>query len=360
MTEANAIQHRAASRFDCQRAGYRMPAEWERQAATWLGWPVFVERQELWGQHYPAVCREFALVARTIARYQRCIVLAHWACLPQARELCGPGVEVVGAEAEDNWLRDFGPTFLTGAEGLAAAVFRFNAWGEKYAPYEGCVRAATHAANLADARPFHSEMVLEGGAIYVDGKGTLLTTESCLLDPSRNPGWSRREMEAELQRMLGVRKVIWLPGNPLETETNGHIDGIATFIGEGKVLVQNPLPGHDEAGRIYRENYRALRLATDAQGRSLELLGLPDPQVSERYGSDRYCDCYINYILVNGAVIAPAFATAQDAAARDALQLAFPDRAIEMLPIPHISIGGGSLHCSTQQQPAMPSALHGP
>lgn len=340
-------------RFDCGAAGYRMPAEWEPQKATWLGWPVYEDRKDLWGSHYDLVCEEFALAAQTIARYQPCYVTAQHSCTENARRLCGPNITVIDVDAEDNWLRDFGPTFLVGSSGLAAAIFRFNAWGEKYSPYDGCTRLAVHVSAVNHATPFASEMVLEGGAFHVDGAGTLLTTESCLLDPTRNPGLSRREMETELRRMLGVTKIIWLPGNPLEVETNGHIDGIAAFTGIGKLIVQGPRPGDEEARRVYNENIRALTLATDAGGRSMEHLVLPDPEVTERYGSDRYCDCYVNYILVNGAVIATAFGTAQDAAARAVLARAFPDRSIEMLSLGRISIGGGSLHCSTQQQPAL-------
>ena len=330
-----------------------MPAEWESMAATWLGWPVYEERKDLWGQHYQNVCQEFTLAAQTIARYQPCYVTAHWACLEHAKLLCGPTVTVIGVDAEDNWLRDFGPTFLVGPEGLGAAVFKFNAWGEKYAPYDGCTRAANDIAIASKAKVFESHMVLEGGAFYVDGAGTLLTTESCLLDSSRNPGMSKTAMETELRRMLGVRKVVWLPGNPLEVETNGHIDGIASFIDVGKLIVQGPALGDGESIRIYKENIRALSLATDADGRKFEWLVLPDPSVSERYGSERFCDCYINYILVNGGLITSAFNTDKDTEASAILSQAFPRRRIEMLPIPHISIGGGSLHCSTQQQPAL-------
>ena len=338
--------------FNCKSADYRMPAEWEPMAATWLGWPVFSNREELWGEHYDAVCQEFALVARTIARYQPCFVGAHWSCEDAARALCGPAVTVVGLDVEDNWLRDCGPLFLTSKAGLAAAVFRFNAWGEKYHPYNGCARAAKDIAEIVHAPTFHSEMVLEGGAFFVDGAGTLLTTESCLLNANRNPHMNRREMETELRRMLAVETIIWLPGNPLEVETNGHVDGIAAPIAPGKLLFQSAHPSQGEYYHIMQENRRALSLATDAAGRRFELLDLPAPIVRETYGSERFCDCYVNFILVNGAVISCAFGVEEDHLAHEVFQRAFPDRDVILLPVPHISIGGGTLHCSTQQQPA--------
>ncbi len=328
-----------------------MPAEWETQQAVWLGWPTLIGREELWGEHYDAVCKEFALSARTIAHFQSCYVMAHHECVAHARRLCGPTVEVLASDAEDNWLRDCGPIFLNGDGGLAAALFRFNAWGEKYSPYIGCAQVGGEMAKLTNARAYFSEMILEGGSFYVDGQGTLLTTESCLLNPNRNPHMSRREIEQELRRMLGVEKIIWLPGNPLEVETNGHIDGIASFIAPGKMLFQSAHPDQGDYFRIMEENRRALELASDANGRSFELLDLPSPRVTERYHSERYCDCYANYILVNGGVISTAFGIESDHLAYDVFSKAFPDRQVRLLPITHISIGGGALHCSTQQQP---------
>ncbi len=341
------------STFDCKAAGLRMPAEWEAQRATWLGWPTMLgqSRAEVWGDYYEDVCKEFALTARAIASFQTCVVTAHHSEVAKARRLCGPMVEVIATDAEDNWLRDCGPIFLTGQDGLAAALFRFNAWGEKYSPYEGMVQVGTEIAKRANARIYHSDMVLEGGSFYVDGEGTLLTTESCLLHPNRNPQMSRRDIEQELMRMLGVEKVIWLPGNPLEVETNGHIDGIASFCAPGKILFQSAQEEQGDYFRIMKENRRALQLATDAKGRSFELLDLPVPLVSERFGSERFCDCYANYILVNGAVLSLAFGIPSDHVAYDVFSAAFPGREVRLLPVTHISIGGGSLHCSTQQQP---------
>lgn len=331
-----------------------MPAEWEPQSCTWLGWPVLDGRETLWGEHYQAVCLEFARVAQTIAKYQTCKVTAYWPCVEQAKRLCGSDVEVIGVGAEDNWLRDFGPIFLTGPNSLAAAIFQFNAWGEKYPDYDGCKQLGEDIAILTEAKRFHSDMVLEGGAFYADGNGTLLTTESCLLNPNRNPRMSKADIEAELKRMLGAEKIIWLPGNPLETETNGHIDGIAAFVAGGKLLFQSANPDQGEYYRIMQENRRAIELATDACGRRFEIIDLPAPIVTEHLSDDRNCDCYANYILVNGGLIASAFGTPQDALARKVFEKAFPGRRIEMLSTVHIGMGGGSIHCSTQQQPATP------
>lgn len=345
--------------FDARLAGLRMPAEWEPMAATWLGWPVLDNREELWGAHYDEVCRAFGLLARTIARYQRCIVAAHAPLAAMAREICGPQVTVVPMAVEDNWLRDCGPVFLVDENRLTqtAVGFRFNAWGEKYHPYDGCRRAAADIAALAQVPLMQSDMVLEGGAFYVDGQGTLLTTESCLLHDNRNPGMRKADIEAELRRMLGVQKIVWLPGNPAEVETDGHVDGIASFIAPGGVLFNAADPDQGDYYRAMQENRRALELATDVQGRRFEILDLPVPRGAQNHGSARFCDIYANYILVNGAVISTAFDVPQDEQARAVFARAFPDRRIELLPISAISLGGGATHCATQQQPMLGSRL---
>lgn len=345
--------------FDAASGGWRMPAEWEPMAATWLGWPVLDHREMLWGGHYDSVCEAFGLLARTIARYQRCIVAAHAPLAEQAQAICGPGVHVVPLAVEDNWLRDCGPIMLVNDERVEqlAVGFRFNAWGEKYTPYHGCARLADDIAELARLRLVRSRMVLEGGAFHVDGRGTLLTTESCLLNPNRNPGMTRGDIEAELRRMLGVHKIVWLPGNPQEVETDGHIDGIASFIAPGRVLFNAADPDQGEYFRAMRENRRALALATDVTGRRFEILDLPVPRGAENFGSERFCDIYSNYILVNGAVISTAFGVPQDEAARVVFERAFPDRVVELLPIAPISLGGGATHCSTQQHPMLGNRL---
>ncbi|MCR6478187.1 agmatine deiminase family protein [Variovorax sp. ZS18.2.2] len=345
--------------FDARRAGLRMPAEWEPMAATWLGWPVLENREALWGAHYESVCQAFGLLARTIARYQRCIVATHAPLAGDARAICGPNVTVVPIAAEDNWLRDCGPIFLVDEDRVTqtAVGFRFNAWGEKYQPHDGCQRAAADIAALAQVPLVESEMVLEGGAFYVDGQGTLLTTESCLLHVNRNPGMRKPDIEAELRRMLGVRKIVWLPGHAAEVETDGHVDGIASFIAPGRVLFNTADPDQGDYHRAMQENRRALELATDAQGRRFEILDLPVPRQVQNHGSARFCDIYSNYILVNGAVISTAFDVPRDAEAREVFGRAFPDRRIELLPIGAISLGGGAAHCSTQQQPMLGNRL---
>jgi agmatine deiminase len=273
--------------------------------------------------------------------------------------MCGPTVTVVALAIEDNWVRDCGATILVNEDKVSqvAAAFRFNAWGEKYSPYDGCSTLPEDMARIAQIPLVQSDMVLEGGSFFVDGQGTLLTTESCLLHPNRNPHMSRGEIESELKRMLGVSKIIWLPGYPPEEETNGHIDGIASFIAPGKILFNAADPDMGDYYKGMQENRRALELATDARGRRLDILDLPVPRNAYNYNTAKFCDTYANYILVNGGVISTAFDVPQDALALKVFQQAFPDRAVELLPITALSIGGGATHCSTQQHPMLGSRL---
>jgi agmatine deiminase len=347
-----------------------MPAEWEPMVATWLGWPVHEGREYLWTDYYDVVCSEFALVAQTIAKYQRCIVTAHPTVADHAKRLCGSHIEVVKVSAEENWIRDYGPTFLvnehTGEQ--AAIVCQFNIWGKKYElvdawgkPYgsfEGCKKLGDEISALANVDAFHSDMVLEGGAFFMDGQGTLLTTESCLLNKNRNPHMNRKEIEQELTRLLGAQKIIWLPGSEIETETNGHIDGIASFCAPGKVLLTTATHGSEFYVEA-QENRRALELATDVNGRHFEILELPMPSVSGRLGPnpDRHCDIYSNYILVNGAVISIQYDVPEDEIVKEVFAKAYPGRDVILLPARHIGLGGGSIHCSTQQQPMLGNRL---
>ena len=325
-----------------------MPAEFEPHSATWMAWPC---RTEIWGEHLAAVRQDYARLARTIAQFEPLLMVAPPALAGEARQICGCSVQVVECPIDDSWARDAGPTFLINREGgLMATAFTFNAWGNKYHPHDQDAQLARRIAAHLQAPVADSALVLEGGGIFSDGEGTLVTTETCLLNDNRNPGMSRREVEAELRRMLGVRKVIWLPGDPTELETNGHIDGLMAFTAPGKALIETIADPADPRHGILRENRRALELATDAQGRHFELLPIEEADRSCAIG-ERYCRSYVNFYVVNGAVIAPAYGIDADARVESLLRRAFPQRRIIMLPIGAIAIGGGGFHCITQQQP---------
>ena len=325
-----------------------MPAEFEPHAATWMAWP---SRPEIWGDDFAAVKADYARLARTIAHFEPLRMAAPAASIAEARAACGDSVQVIEIPIDDSWARDSGPTFLIDGRGATiATAWTFNAWGGKYHPHDQDALFARRVAAHLQVPVEASAMVLEGGGIFSDGEGTLVTTETCLLNTNRNPHMSKAEVETELRRMLGVHTVIWLPGDPTEVETNGHIDGLMAFTAPGKALIEEISDSTDERFEILRENRRALELAVDAKGRRLELMSIEEADPSIAVGS-RYCRSYVNFYTVNGAVIAPAYGIAADARVEATLKRAFPGRCVIMLPIGRIATGGGGFHCITQQQP---------
>ncbi|MBI1383469.1 MAG: agmatine deiminase family protein [Rhizobiales bacterium] len=329
-----------------------MPAEWAPHAATWMIWPC---REEVWGDRLAETKRGYAAVAHAIARFEPVRMIAPPRLAAEAKSALGGDVEVVEFPVDDSWVRDCGAIFLTDGERLAAANFRFNAWGRKYHPFDADDRIAAAMAEYVGCPLVSSDLIAEGGGISVDGEGTLLTTESCFPNANRNPGWSRARIDGELSRVLGAEKIIWLPGNVEERETDGHVDGIAQFVAPGRVVIEAPAgPGHPW-GPIMKANIRALEGKTDAAGRPIEMVRITEAESLRlpRHLEDRFCRSYVNFYLANGAVIAPSYGIREDDQAREILSAACPDREIVMVPIVDVAIGGGGIHCITQQQPAV-------
>jgi agmatine deiminase len=331
--------------FDADALDYRMPAEFEPHAATWMAWPC---RPEIWGDNLAGVKQDYARLARTIAAFEPLMMVARPADADEARRVCGPEIRVVEMPIDDSWIRDSGPTFITNGRSLLATAWRFNAWGNKYQPHAEDAQLAPRLAAGISTPVVFSDLVLEGGSILSDGQGTLLTTESCLLHANRNPSLGKTAIELELKRMLGARKVVWLPGDPTEKETDGHIDGLLAFVAPGSVLIETIEDTADPRYEVLRENRRALELATDAKNRSFRLWPIEE---AEPGPGPRYCRSYVNFYIVNGAVIAPAYGGASDQRVEALLQGLYTNRKVVMLPIGSIAVGGGGFHCVTQQQP---------
>ncbi|MBS0374604.1 MAG: agmatine deiminase family protein [Proteobacteria bacterium] len=325
-----------------------MPAEFEPHAATWMAWPT---RREIWGERFEAVKSDYAALARVIARFEPVRMVANAIDVAEAATQCGPAVEIVALPIDDSWTRDSGPVFVATADGQRAAVsFRFTAWGHKYQPFDRDAALAARIAARAGVPVVDSPLAAEGGAILSDGQGTLVTTETCLLNRNRNPGITKAEVEAELRRVLGGRTIVWLPGDPTEVETDGHVDGLAAFTAPGRLLVETIADPADPRFEILRENRRALELATDARGRRFELQPIEEADRTVEVGP-RYCRSYVNFYVVNGAVIAPRYGLASDERVAATLRTAFPGREVVLQPIGAIATGGGGFHCITQQEP---------
>jgi len=329
-------------------AGFFMPPEWHPHRRTWMMWPT---RAEIWPD-IDAVRRAYAEVARAIRRFEPVTMAANPEDVEGATGLLGPGIDVVAIAIDDSWARDAGPCFLVDRRGKrAGAAFRFNAWGGKYRPHDRDAAFAAAVLEREGLPRFVSDLVAEGGGVSVDGEGTILTTGTCFPNKNRNPGWSREAISEELKRMLGGSHVVWLPGNAVEVETDGHVDGIAVFARPGVVLVEEAGEPGSEHDRIMRENHRALSLARDAKGRPFELVKVPEAADAEGR-SERFCRSYVNSYLVNGGVVVPAYGTPTDALVRGIFERVFPDRAVAQVDVTAIAEGGGGIHCITQQEPA--------
>ena len=343
---------------DVASAGWKMPAEWVPHAATWMVWP---HNHLLWesgrGVALAEVQVDFARVANAIARFEPVKMVVDHSAMFRARELCGADIELIELAVNDSWCRDSGPSFICHPQyGVAGVSWRFNAWGGK-SEYDLDEGLARRILNGLDMDCFGTPLSNEGGAIHVDGDGTLITTESVLLNANRNPGMHKAEMEEIFARLLGVKKTIWLPGDPDSVTgdiTDGHVDGVCAFARPGCLLVDATRDQSSVYAEVVRENRRALELATDARGRKFELLELFEATDAIDPEAEVFCASYTNFYICNGAIIIPAYGIAADLDAAATLRMAFPGRAVVPVQINQLAHGGGGVHCITQQQPAWP------
>ena len=333
--------------------GFRMPAEWEPHERCIIGWPTEI-RDELWGEQFLLAKASYAAVAHAIRRFEPVLMLARPGEGGVARSYCGSEIEVVEMPIDDSWLRDSGPIFITHPGGVrAVADFTFNSWGGKYLPYSNDAAIGRRLAEYFGLKRFAAPMVLEGGGITVDGQGTLITTESCLLHPSRNPSLTRDEMTQILKDYLGVEKVIWLKsglGLDEDPDTDGHVDGVAAFVEPGRVLLHMIRdPQHPDFENL-AENRERLQ-TTDARGREIEVIEFDWRSRPVLVGDTPIVETYVNFYQANGALIVPTSGTGDDEAALDRLREIVPGRDVVGVPCPVIGYGGGGVHCVTQQLP---------
>lgn len=333
--------------------GFIMPAEWEPHRRCWMAWPC---RPAAWGGGLEEARDATAEVAREIVAFEPVTMVCNPGDAADVSLRCGRGVEVLPLAIDDSWTRDTGPTFVVGPGGEVAGVdWRFNGWGGKYLPYDEDARLASRILEHQSLRRFEAPLVLEGGAIHSDGQGTVLTTESCALNPNRNPGLSRDEVERHLKDYLGARAVIWLAGGLQDDETDGHVDNVACFARPGTVLALTTDDTTDGNHAVLQENLARLRAASDAGGRALEVVEVRQPARRERQGR-RMALSYINFYFANGAVLMPAFGAPEDEPAFRTLRRLFPDRQVRQVLAGDVVAGGGGIHCITQQQPAAETA----
>lgn len=328
--------------------GFAMPPEWGPHARTWMAWPC---RAELWGDGLAAARAATAAVARAIHRFEPVTVAARPTDVDAAGALLGSSIDVWPIELDDSWARDIGPSFVRDRTGrIAGCDWRFNAWGNKFEPFDADAAFARRLLEFLEIERFEAPFVLEGGSIHVDGDGTALVTEQCLLNPNRNPRLDRDSITALLGEWLGVDHVIWLGEGLHGDGTDGHIDNLACFARPGLVLLATTEDREDPNFPILADARRRLEAARDAKGRPLDVLALPLPAPKFADG-ERLIASYVNFYLANGAIIAPAFGDPADQEAADTLAAAFPGRTVVSVPALDILRGGGGIHCITQQQP---------
>jgi agmatine deiminase len=321
-----------------------MPAEWAPHERTIMGWPC---REEIWGGELARAKADYAATANAVAAFEPLtMVCADAEAAAEARAALTGDVEIVEFAIDDSWLRDSGPIFVLDDGGTRAGVhFRFNSWGEKFVPYDGDAAVGGALVDRLGDRRYDAPFVLEGGSIAVDGEGTLLTTEECLLHPNRNPGLSREEIEQGLREFLGVEHVVWLGQGLVEDrDTDGHVDLIAAFTRPGEVLLQSTPPGTPSSERMADNRSRLV-----AAG--LEVVDFPILPALEIGGED-VAVSHLNFYLCNGGVIAPVAGAPTDAEALERLGAAYPGREVVGVPGGVIAFGGGGPHCITQQVPA--------
>ena len=320
----------------------RQPAEWAPHEFVWIGFP---SHEDLWVEDLEPGRAEVVAFAQAVhaggAGEEVRLVAADPASIARAKALAGPGIAVVQELFGDIWLRDTGPIILKDRGLPRAASFQFNGWGGKY-DLEGDDTIGLRLAETADIEATRYDWVLEGGAIDTDGTGLFVTTEQCLLNPNRNPGMTRDEVEARLREGLGAERVLWLGEGLVNDHTDGHVDNLARFVGENRLAIPVPAGGDDPNAAVYAD----ARARAEAFG--VEVVPLPSPGLVERDG-EIIPASYMNFYIGNAAVVVPVYGAANDDAAVESIGALFPGRKAVRLPADHVLTGGGSFHCISQQ-----------
>jgi agmatine deiminase len=327
----------------------RMPAEWERHERTLVAWPA---REAAWrgGATIADARAVHAEVVNAIAAFEPVTLVADPAHADDARaRVTASDVEVVALPIDDSWLRDSGPIIVRGPNGDRAGIdFRFNAWGEAFTPYDRDAEIGRRLLEHLEIERFASPLVLEGGSIAVDGTGRLVTTEQCLLNPNRNPLLSREDIARELQQQLGAEAIVWLEQGLVEdADTDGHVDNVCAFLTPGRVLLQSAMGDDDPDREIARRNRKVLELA------GIDVVEIDLLPRFTRDDGEAIVVPYTNFYLCNGAAIVPVaqLDPDMDRTALDYLGALLPGREIVGVPGRVLALGGGGVHCITQQVP---------
>ncbi|MCX4782266.1 agmatine deiminase family protein [Streptomyces sp. NBC_01264] len=334
----------------------RFGAEWESHTLTFMAWPAL---DAVWMEDLRYVREDIARIARAVGGYEEVVMMARPEQVAAAQKACGSDVEVIPLAVDDMWARDTVPVFVEEGSKLVGVDFNFNGWGDKQEHKNDAQVGRLLLQNHGIPR-VQAPLVAEGGSVETDGEGTLLVTESSIVNDNRNRGKSRDQIEAELKKTLGVEKVVWLAGVRGQDITDAHVDSLVRFTAPGVVLLDRAHPNtpKDSWSRSADQAKAVLSKATDARGRKFEIIDLPQPDLDRITGEgDDFVSTYANFYVANDSVFMPKFGDRQaDDRARGILQEHFPKRDVVPVAIDTIASGGGGIHCSTHDQPGKPAA----
>ncbi|MCG8634636.1 MAG: agmatine deiminase [Desulfobacterales bacterium] len=348
--------------------GYRMPGEFESHKACWMVWP---ERGDTYRLKAGPAQAAHAQMAKAILEFEPVNVCVSTAQLENAKRLLPGRANIIEMESDDAWIRDTGPTFVVNTDGDVRGVdWGFNAWGGIFTPFDRDAALAGNILAREGIGRYKAPLILEGGSIHVDGQGTLITTEECLLNPNRNPDLTIGDIASYLKAYLGIEKIIWLDKGVYMDETDGHVDNLCAFARPGEVILTWTDDRDDPQFEISRHAHEILSRATDARGRKLTVHKLRQPgplyitqeeslgfdlveDAKMRKEGDRLAGSYVNFYMANNGIVMPLFNDPADRAAVDTMEKIFPDRKVIGVSTREILLGGGNIHCMTQQQPAM-------
>lgn len=349
--------------------GFSMPAEFTPHAETWMLWP---QRPDNWRLGGKPAQEAFTAIASAIAQFESVTVGVNHSQYVNARQMLPPEIRVIEISNNDAWMRDSGPTFVSDGKSVRGVDWVFNAWGGLYNglyfPWDLDEAVAQKVLEIERVPRYKAPLVLEGGSIHVDGEGTCITTAECLLSPGRNPALSQTEIENLLKEYLGVEKVLWIPRGVYNDETTGHVDNLACYLRPAEIALTWTDDRSDLQYERSAEAFEFLRSQTDARGRALTVHKIPQPGplyitaeeaagvevvdgTQPRRAGDRMAGSYVNFYFCNGGAIVPTFGVEQDAPALALLQGLLPERRVVGIPAREVLLGGGNIHCITQQQP---------
>lgn len=330
--------------------GFSLPAEWAPHARCWMAWP---SRAETWGEHLDGARDVVAELANTIAQFEPVTIITKPKNVAEVSLLTGQGVSQISLAHDDCWIRDMGPSFLTdGKSAVAGVQWQWNAWGHRYEDHERDAGVAVALLAQLQMRAYAANLILEGGAIDVDGDGTLIASETVLLNANRNPNMTREQVEEILIAYLGARQVIWLGEGLQDDLSGGQVANLARFIRPGAVVALTCSDGADPNQRVLADNLQRLKASRDSMGRELEIIEIEQPRPQFDTEGRRLALSYVNFYMANDAIIMPAFDDGpQDKRAFDTLARLFPKREVLQFPAVDLAYGGGGIHSICLPQP---------